>query len=88
MADLIEAPSGLEGVIAFQTEVAQPDKEGGCLRYRGVYIEDLAGRIPFEMVRGLLVDVGHEPGRLVRPTARCVGPAERAADSVDGATRA
>ncbi len=27
---------GLEGVIAFETEIAEPDKEGGALRYRGV----------------------------------------------------
>ena len=26
---------GLEGVVAFETEIAEPDKEGGALRYRG-----------------------------------------------------
>jgi len=25
---------GLEGVVAFQTEIAEPDREGGSLRYR------------------------------------------------------
>ncbi|MET7795019.1 citrate/2-methylcitrate synthase, partial [Micrococcus luteus] len=35
---------GLEGVVAFETEIAEPDKEGGALRYRGVDIEDLVGR--------------------------------------------
>ena len=34
---------GLEGVIAFETEIAEPDKEGSALRYRGVDIEDLVG---------------------------------------------
>ena len=34
---------GLEGVIAFETEIAEPDKDGGALRYRGVDIEDLVG---------------------------------------------
>src|SRR5262245_8113165 len=34
---------GLEGVIAFETEIAEPDREGGALRYRGVDIEDLIG---------------------------------------------
>jgi len=29
MSDLIEVPSGLEGVIAFETSIAEPDKEGG-----------------------------------------------------------
>mgnify|MGYP002720328671 FL=1 len=32
---------GLEGVVAFTTEIAEPDKDGGNLRYRGVDIEDL-----------------------------------------------
>jgi citrate synthase len=62
MAELIEAPSGLEGVIAFQTQVAEPDREGGSLRYRGVDIEDLVGNVPFEKVWGLLVDGEYEPG--------------------------
>jgi citrate synthase len=62
VAELIEAPSGLEGVIAFQTSIAEPDKEGGALRYRGVDIEDLVGRVPFEKVWGLLVDGSYEPG--------------------------
>jgi citrate synthase len=53
---------GLEGVIAFETEIAEPDKEGGALRYRGVDIEELVGRVPFEKVWGLLVDDSFEPG--------------------------
>src|SRR5215207_8162886 len=59
---LIEVPSGLEGVIAFDTSIAEPDKEGGALRYRGVDIEDLVGSVPFERVWGLLVDGSYEPG--------------------------
>jgi citrate synthase len=47
---------GLEGVIAFETEIAEPDKDGGTLRYRGVDIEELVGRYPYENVWGLLVD--------------------------------
>ena len=47
---------GLEGVIAFETEIAEPDKDGGALRYRGIDIEELVGRYPFENVWGLLVD--------------------------------
>ncbi|HEY1277263.1 MAG TPA: citrate synthase 2 [Thermoleophilaceae bacterium] len=62
MAELIEAPSGLEGVIAFHTTIAEPDREGGALRYRGVNIEDLVGQVPFEKVWGLLVDGTYEPG--------------------------
>ena len=34
---------GLEGVIAFESKIAEPDKEGSALRYRGVDIEDLVG---------------------------------------------
>jgi citrate synthase len=54
--------SGLEGVVAFATEIAEPDKEGGALRYRGVDIEDLVGHVPYEKVWGLLVDGSFEPG--------------------------
>jgi citrate synthase len=53
---------GLEGVIAFETEIAEPDKEGGSLRYRGVDIEDLVGRVSFGNVWGLLVDNKFNPG--------------------------
>jgi citrate synthase len=53
---------GLAGVVAFETEIAEPDKEGGELRYRGVNIEDLVGSVPFEQVWGLLVDGSLEPG--------------------------
>src|ERR687884_1036941 len=58
----VQAPSGLEGVVAFRTEIAEPDKEGGALRYRGVDIEDLVGRVTFAKVWGLLVDGAYEPG--------------------------
>ena len=47
---------GLEGVVAVETEIAEPDREGGALRYRGVDIEELVGRHPYENVWGLLVD--------------------------------
>jgi citrate synthase len=53
---------GLEGVVAFQTEIAEPDREGGALRYRGVDIEELVGQVPYEKVWGLLVDESLEPG--------------------------
>ena len=42
-----EVRSGLEGVVAFATTIAEPDREGGALRYRGVDVEDLVGAIPF-----------------------------------------
>ena len=53
---------GLEGVIAFESEIAEPDKEGGSLRYRGVDIEELVGRVSFGNVWGLLVDDQFNPG--------------------------
>ena len=58
MADLPEDfVPGLEGVVAFTTEIAEPDKDGGSLRYRGVDIEDLvAKRVTFGDVWALLVD--------------------------------
>ncbi|WP_280491470.1 citrate synthase 2 [Nocardia asiatica] len=49
--------SGLEGVVAFTTDIAEPDKDGGALRYRGVDIEDLVeSRVTFGDVWALLVD--------------------------------
>jgi len=59
---MTEIHHGLEGVVAFETEIAEPDKEGSALRYRGVDIEDIVGRIPFEKVWGLLIDGQYEPG--------------------------
>src|SRR5918992_682338 len=53
---------GLEGVVALETEIAEPDREGGALRYRGVDIEELVGHLPYEKVWGLLVDENPEPG--------------------------
>ena len=47
---------GLAGVVAFDTEIAEPDRDGGALRYRGVDVESLAGRVSFGDVWGLLVD--------------------------------
>jgi citrate synthase len=57
-----EVQSGLEGVVAFATEIAEPDRDGGALRYRGVDIEDLVGAVPYEQVWGLLVDGRFQPG--------------------------
>jgi citrate synthase len=62
MSATAEVQSGLEGVVAFATEIAEPDREGGALRYRGVDIEELVGNVPFEQVWGLLVDGQLEPG--------------------------
>jgi citrate synthase len=57
-----EYSPGLEGVIAFETEIAEPDKDGGALRYRGVDIEDLVGQVTFGNVWALLVDGKFGPG--------------------------
>jgi citrate synthase len=62
MSATAEVQSGLEGVVAFATEIAEPDREGGALRYRGVDIEELVGAVPFEQVWGLLVDDALLPG--------------------------
>ncbi|WP_062217047.1 citrate synthase 2 [Streptomyces sp. NBRC 109706] len=53
---------GLEGVVAFETEIAEPDRDGGSLRYRGVDIEELVGHVSFGKVWGLLVDGAFDPG--------------------------
>src|SRR6476469_1109107 len=53
---------GLEGVIAFETEIAEPDKAGGSLRYRVFDIEELVGHVSYGHVWGLLVDNAFAPG--------------------------
>ena len=45
-SQMTEVHHGLEGVVAFETEIAEPDKEGSALRYRGVDIEDIVGHVP------------------------------------------
>ena len=59
MSDFV---AGLEGVIAFETQIAEPDRDGGALRYRGVDITDLVGAVTFGEVWGLLVDDALDPG--------------------------
>ncbi|MBI1351932.1 MAG: citrate synthase [Actinomycetales bacterium] len=53
---------GLEGVVAFETQIAEPDRDGSVLRYRGVDIEDLVGKVSYGNVWGLLVDNEFNPG--------------------------
>jgi citrate synthase len=53
---------GLEGVVAFESGIAEPDREGGALRYRGVDITELVGAVSFGNVWGLLVDNRFNPG--------------------------
>src|ERR1044072_8722455 len=82
MTDQVEIQHGLEGVVAFDTKIAEPDKEGSALRYRGVDIEDLVGRVPFEEVWGLLVDDAPKPGLVPAPryVASPLSGADPAAD--------
>jgi citrate synthase len=51
-----EFKPGLEGIVAVETEIAEPDRDGGVLRYRGIDITELVGHYPYERVWGLLVD--------------------------------
>ena len=73
MSEVADFKPGLEGVVAVETEIAEPDREGGALRYRGVDIEDLVGHVTYGKVWGLLVDESLEPGMpepdLYEPTA-------------------
>jgi citrate synthase len=62
MSEVADFKPGLEGVVAVETEIAEPDREGGALRYRGVDIEELVGHVTYGKVWGLLVDESLEPG--------------------------
>ncbi|MCA1824277.1 MAG: citrate synthase 2 [Mycobacteriales bacterium] len=75
---MTEVQSGLEGVIAFESEIAEPDKAGNALRYRGVDIEDLVGVEPYEHVWGLLVDGAYLPGL---PPAEAIPIPHRSGDA-------
>jgi citrate synthase len=75
--NMLTVNPGLAGVVAFDTEIAEPDRDGGALRYRGVDIDSLAGSVSFGDVWGLLVD-----GDLTRglPPAEVLPPAEHSGD--------
>src|SRR5437763_15434317 len=62
MTATAEVRSGLEGVVAFATEIAELNKHGGALRDGAVDIGELVGVVPFEQVWGLLVDGHLKPG--------------------------
>src|SRR3954452_19790672 len=87
LPNMSEVQSGLEGVVAFATEIAEPDKAGGALRYRGVDIEDLVGQVRFENVWGLLVDGTFEPGLPPRRAAPAGDPLQRPARGRAGRAR-
>jgi citrate synthase len=53
---MLTVKPGLADVVAFDTRIAEPDRTGGSLRYRGVDIEKLVGRATFADVWGLLAD--------------------------------
>ncbi|GAA2563662.1 citrate synthase 2 [Winogradskya consettensis] len=53
---MLTVKPGLADVVAFETQIAEPDRDGGSLRYRGINVEELVGRATFADVWGLLVD--------------------------------
>jgi citrate synthase len=59
---MLTVKPGLADVVAFDTEIAEPDRSGGSLRYRGINIEKLIGRVSFGDVWGLLVDGTFDDG--------------------------
>lgn len=68
---------GLAGVVAFDTEIAEPDRDGGALRYRGVDINSLAGNVSYGDVWGLLVDGDFTRGL---PVAEHLPPVDNSGD--------
>ena len=52
---MVEYSPGLSGVTAFTTNISEPDREGGTLRYRGIDVDELAHKVGFEAVWSLLV---------------------------------
>ena len=68
---------GLEGVIAFESEIAEPDKEGGALRYRGVDIKDLVGRVSLRQRLGPARRQRVRPGPAAGRAVPAAGPLRR-----------
>jgi citrate synthase len=76
--NMMNVEPGLAGVVAFDTGIAEPDRDGGALRYRGVDIRSLAGAVSFGDVWGLLADGSFESPLLPEEP---VGPAVRSGDA-------
>jgi citrate synthase len=81
-----EFKPGLEGVVAVETEIAEPDRDGGQLRYRGIDIEELVGHYSYEHVWGLLVDndldsVMPEPEHIEPPALSGNAPSDLQAET-------
>ena len=53
---MIKSKPGLSDIVAFETRIAEPDREGGVLRYRGTDVESFIGAASYGDVWGLLVD--------------------------------
>ena len=53
---------GLAGDVVFDSQIAEPNRNGGSLRYRGIDIEKLVGNVSFGDVWGLLVDGNFNEG--------------------------
>ena len=63
---------GLDGAVATETRISCVDGESGTLHYRGIPIEDLAGKITFEEVAGLLIeDIRSDSPRETKRQWRC-----------------
>ena len=80
---MTEFKPGLEGVVAFETEIAEPDRDGGSLRYRGVDIEELVGSVPVRAACGASSSTRRrEPGLppVRGRTSRATSRANAAAD--------
>ncbi|MEV4758480.1 citrate synthase 2 [Micromonospora sp. NPDC049559] len=53
---MLNVKPGLADAVVFDTQIAEPDRAGGSLRYRGIDVEKLIGHASFADVWGLLVD--------------------------------
>ncbi|NLT54478.1 MAG: citrate synthase 2 [Actinomycetales bacterium] len=58
MTDFVPGPAG----VSVETEIAEPGGDDGTVRYRGVDLTDLVGRVSFGHVWGLLVEDRFNPG--------------------------
>lgn len=73
---------GLEGVIAFETEIAEPNKDGGWLP-----ADITPAMFTCARTAGWAAHIMEQKltGRLVRPSSRYTGPGQRPIRDVTGA---